>query len=72
MRRKFVWTLLFAPLWGSLFINFGIGPIVTRTSDVLPLVGNAAGFAASAGIVQFSPLFAQSSIEAPLWKKKDP
>ena len=43
-----------------------------RTSDVLPLVGNAAGFAAAAAIVQFSPLFAQSSIEGPLWKKKDP
>lgn len=31
VQRRFIWPLLFAPLWGSLFISFGIGPIVTRT-----------------------------------------
>ena len=72
VRRKWVWSLLFAPLWGSLFINFGIGPIVSRTSDVWPLVGNAAGFVAAAALVQISPLFAKSAVEGPLWKKKDP
>ncbi len=72
VRRKWVWSLLFAPLWGSLFINFGIGPIVSRTSDPWPIVGNAAGFVAAAALVQFSPLFAKSAVEGPLWKKKDP
>ena len=31
VRRKFIWPLLFAPLWGTLFISFGLGPILTRT-----------------------------------------
>ena len=30
VQRRFVWPLLFAPLWGTLFVSFGIGPIVTR------------------------------------------
>ena len=68
VRRKWFWSLLFAPL-RSLFINFGIGPIVSRTSDPWPIVGNAAGFVAAAALVQFSPLFAKSPVEGPLWKK---
>jgi hypothetical protein len=43
VQRRAVWVLLFAPLWGSLFINFGLGPVVTRTDDVLPVLGNLAG-----------------------------
>ena len=35
VQRRFVWPLLFAPLWGTLFVSFGIGPIVTRV-DVSP------------------------------------
>lgn len=38
------WMLIFSPLWGILFIAFGIGPVVTRTSDWLPLTRNVAGF----------------------------
>lgn len=38
------WALIFSPLWGILFIAFGIGPVVTRTSDWLPLFRNIAGF----------------------------
>lgn len=48
VQRRWVWLLLFSPLWGSLFINFGLGPIVSRTSDLLPLAGNTAAFLASA------------------------
>ena len=71
MRRKFIWSILFFPLWGSLFINFGIGPIVSRTSDKLPLAGNVSGFLAAAAVLQFSPLFSKSAVEGPLWKKDD-
>ena len=71
VRRKWVWSLLFAPLWGSLFINFGIGPIVSRTSDPVPVLGNIAGFVAAAAVVQLSPLFSRSAVEGPLWKKDD-
>ncbi|MEM8603498.1 MAG: TPM domain-containing protein [Cyanobacteria bacterium P01_H01_bin.121] len=38
------WMLIFSPLWGILFLAFGVGPVVTRTSDWLPLVRNIAGF----------------------------
>ncbi|WP_072619243.1 TPM domain-containing protein [Spirulina major] len=38
------WALIFSPLWGILFIAFGIGPVVTRTSDWLPIFRNVMGF----------------------------
>jgi hypothetical protein len=44
VQRRWVWLLLFSPLWGSLFINFGLGPIVSRTSDTLPIAANTAAF----------------------------
>lgn len=43
-----MWLLLFSPLWGSLFINFGLGPIVSRTDDMTPLLANTAAFLAAA------------------------
>ncbi|NCJ06888.1 TPM domain-containing protein [Synechococcales cyanobacterium C] len=39
------WMLIFSPLWGMLFISFGIGPVVVRTSEWIPLVRNISGFA---------------------------
>lgn len=54
------WALIFSPLWGILFIAFGIGPVVTRTSDWVPLVRNVAGFALGALVVFLSPMFASS------------
>ncbi len=38
------WALIFSPLWAMLFVSFGIGPVVTRTSDWIPLTRNIAGF----------------------------
>lgn len=51
------WVLIFSPLWGILFIAFGIGPVVTRTSDWLPLVRNIAGFAIGALVAFLTPAF---------------
>jgi len=42
------WVLLLSPLWLILFGVFGVAPIVTRTPELLPLLRNALGFAASA------------------------
>ena len=42
---EWAWVLLLSPLWVILFGVFGVAPIVTRTSDVLPLARNALGFA---------------------------
>ncbi|BAZ38293.1 hypothetical protein NIES4101_42300 [Calothrix sp. NIES-4101] len=51
------WALIFSPLWGILFLAFGIGPVVTRTSEWLPLVRNIAGFAMGAIVAYLSPVF---------------
>lgn len=38
------WALIFSPLWGVLFLVFGVAPVMTRTTDWIPLVRNIAGF----------------------------
>lgn len=63
VQRRWVWLLIFFPLWGTLFINFGLGPIVTRTSDPMPVLGNLAGFAVAAAVVKLSPMFASKMQE---------
>ncbi|MFH7031027.1 MAG: TPM domain-containing protein [Heteroscytonema crispum UTEX LB 1556] len=55
------WALIFSPLWGILFIAFGIGPVVTRTSEWLPLVRNVAGFLIGALVAYLSPILSRSS-----------
>ncbi len=55
------WMLIFSPLWGILFVAFGIGPVVTRTSDWLPLVRNISGFAIGALVAFLTPAFSGSS-----------
>jgi hypothetical protein len=55
------WALIFSPLWGILFIAFGIGPVVTRTSDLLPLIRNIAGFAIGFLVAYLTPSFNSSS-----------
>lgn len=44
--ERFNWKgfLISAPLWAILFVSFGIGPVVTRTTDLLPLAQNIGGF----------------------------
>ena len=42
------WVLLLSPLWGLLFLVFGLGPVLTRTSDWLPISRNCLGFVAAA------------------------
>ena len=50
------WALIFSPLWGMLFIAFGIGPVITRTADWLPLFRNVAGFMIGALVAYLSPM----------------
>lgn len=54
------WVLIISPLWGILFLSFGIGPVVTRTSDWLPLFRNVMGFALGALVAYLSPAFNQA------------
>ncbi|MBE9079818.1 TPM domain-containing protein [Romeria aff. gracilis LEGE 07310] len=51
------WVLIFSPLWGILFIAFGLGPVVTRTPDLLPVIRNVAGFAIGALVAFLTPAF---------------
>ena len=69
VRRQWIWVALFAPLWGILFLSFGIGPIVTRTSDRLPVLYNTAAFLAAALVFRLSPLFQQGAIDTSVLKK---
>ncbi len=55
------WALIFSPLWGILFIAFGIGPVVSRTNDWLPLVRNIAGFLMGLLVAYLTPILNQSS-----------
>jgi energy-converting hydrogenase Eha subunit A len=53
------WVLIMSPLWGILVIAFGIGPVVTRTSDFLPLFRNLMGFTLGILVAYLSPMFSQ-------------
>lgn len=55
------WALIFSPLWGILFIAFGIAPVITRTAEWLPLFRNIAGFAVGAIVAYLTPMLAQAS-----------
>lgn len=56
------WALIFSPLWGILFIAFGIGPVVSRTSDWLPLFRNCIGFALGVAVAYLSPIVNASTL----------
>ncbi len=58
------WALIFSPLWGILFIAFGIGPVVSRTSDWLPLTRNILAFAIGALVAYLTPVINQSASDA--------
>jgi hypothetical protein len=55
------WALIFSPLWAILFVAFGIGPVVTRTAEWLPLLRNILAFLLSALAAFLTPMFSQSS-----------
>ena len=55
------WALIFSPLWGILFIAFGLGPVLTRTTEWLPIVRNILGFLLGGAVAFLSPLLSQSS-----------
>ena len=49
--NKFIswgWLFLISPLWIMLFGVFGIAPVITRTSEILPLLRNIVGFMGTA------------------------
>jgi TPM domain len=55
------WALIFSPLWGILFIAFGIAPVITRTSEWVPLLRNCSGFIIGVLVAYLSPMLAQQN-----------
>ena len=53
---RWQWALLFSPLWLTLFGAFGIAPIISRTTDWLPVARNVLAFAASVLTIYVLPL----------------
>ena len=49
------WALLFSPLWLILFGGFGLGPVLRRTSDWLPITQNTLGFIAGVLVIYLLP-----------------
>ncbi len=47
-RVEWTWVLLLSPLWLILYVALGLGPILTRTTDWLPLARNSLAFVAAA------------------------
>lgn len=42
------------------FVNFGLGPVISRTPDLLPLAGNIVAFCVAAAAVGYSPKISQA------------
>jgi hypothetical protein len=57
----FRWALILTPLWGMLFVAFGIFPVIARTADWLPITRNVAGFIGGAIIAYLIPITKRSS-----------
>ena len=55
------WVLIISPLWGILFLAFGMGPVLTRTTDCLPISRNIMGFVLGALVAYLSPQFNQQN-----------
>ncbi len=58
------WALIFSPLWGILFIAFGIAPVITRTAEWLPLFRNIVGFLMGVLVAYLTPVFNRSTSES--------
>jgi len=52
------WMLIMSPLWGILFVSFGLGPVLVRTNDWLPITRNIIGFLMGAIVAYISPMVA--------------
>lgn len=61
VRRRWVWGVVFFPLWGSLAINFGLGPLVMRTDELTPVIANLAACAATAALIYWYPQAARAA-----------
>ncbi|GAB4217204.1 MAG: TPM domain-containing protein [Synechococcales cyanobacterium] len=50
------WALLFSPLWFILFGVFGVGPVISRTQEWMPLLRNGLAFAGAVLLIYVAPI----------------
>lgn len=55
VKRQWVYAILFGPLWLTLSLSYGIGPVISRTDDPLPVVANIAATVVSALLIKNYP-----------------
>ena len=55
VKRQWVYGLLFGPLWMTLSLSYGLGPVVSRTDDPLPVVLNLGATVIAALLIKNYP-----------------
>lgn len=55
VKRQWVYAVLFGPLWLTLSLSYGIGPVISRTDDPLPVIANVAATFLSALLIKKYP-----------------
>lgn len=55
VKRQWVYAVLFGPLWVTLSLSYGIGPVVSRTDDPLPVFANIGATVVSALLIKNYP-----------------
>jgi hypothetical protein len=55
--KRWFWPILLSPLWGSVFVNFGLGPVLSRTDELQPVIQNCVAFLAAAVLFRPNPIF---------------
>ncbi|MEO1134711.1 MAG: TPM domain-containing protein, partial [Cyanobacteria bacterium J06639_1] len=58
------WALIFSPLWLILFVAFGLGPVLSRTGELLPVARNGLGFLAGVLTIYVLPFPAVAQASA--------
>ncbi|CAD7702504.1 unnamed protein product [Ostreobium quekettii] len=65
VQQPWVWTVLFSPLWIILFVSLGLGPVISRTSEPWPVLGNVAGFVGAIFLFRALPNFPPRDLDPP-------
>lgn len=50
--------------WGTIFVNFGLGPVISRTDEWQPVAQNCAAFLAAAVLFKPNPIFYKEDKES--------
>jgi hypothetical protein len=51
VKRRWVYALLFSPLWITLSVSYGLGPVTSRTDSLMPVIANVGATIAAAALI---------------------